>query len=244
MLDTDLFQIPDSFSGIVRLFPLPNLVMFPGIIQPLHLFELRYVQLVEDALAGDRLIAMAQLRPGWEPNYEQSPPIYSTVCVGTIITHSQLDDGRYNILLRGLGRARVQREIATNRLFRMAEVELVPCPCSASGEQDSSLAAVTARLRRQFLQFCRHDASLDYHAIETLLGQSLSLEHLVDLIAFSLDANAAFKQAVLDARTLYARLELVVQELDRSLSRTSSQVQAQPQASAGEPKFPPVFSAN
>ena len=67
----------EHFSGKVRLFPLPNLVLFPHVMQPLHIFEPRYRDLLEDALAGDRLIAMAVLTPGWEKNYEGRPPLYS-----------------------------------------------------------------------------------------------------------------------------------------------------------------------
>ena len=64
---------PAEFSGIVRLFPIPNLVMFPHVMQPLHVFEPRYRDLLEDALANDRLIAMAVLEPGWESDYEGQP---------------------------------------------------------------------------------------------------------------------------------------------------------------------------
>ena len=64
---------PDEFAGTARLFPLPNLVLFPHVVQPLHIFEPRYRQLMADALADDRLIAMALLRPGWEEDYHRKP---------------------------------------------------------------------------------------------------------------------------------------------------------------------------
>ena len=102
--DFESLQLPACFSGVVRLFPLPNLVLFPGVIQPLHLFELRYRQMMDDALAADELIAIALMKPGWEPQYEDRPSIHRTVCIGRIMTYTQLDDGRYNLLLQGIQR--------------------------------------------------------------------------------------------------------------------------------------------
>ena len=74
----------DDFRGLARLFPLPNLVLFPSVIQPLHIFEPRYRQLMEDALKDDRLIGMALLRPGYEEDYHNNPPIYPVICLGRI----------------------------------------------------------------------------------------------------------------------------------------------------------------
>ena len=100
----DALTLPEDFSGIVRLFPLPNFVLFPGAIQPFHVFEDRYRDLLEDALQGDQLIAMAILQPGWEPNYEGRPPLVATACLGRVISHTRLENGRYNILLLGVQR--------------------------------------------------------------------------------------------------------------------------------------------
>src|SRR5687768_2370471 len=68
----------------VPLFPLPNVVLFPRAVLPLHIFEERYKTMAADALAGDRLVAMALLRPGWEKSYYGRPAIEPVVCVGTI----------------------------------------------------------------------------------------------------------------------------------------------------------------
>ena len=77
----------------IPLFPLPNVVLFPNVFLPLHIFERRYRQMVADALDGDRIIGMTLLRPGYEANYEGRPSIYDIGCAG-VITHSQpLADG-------------------------------------------------------------------------------------------------------------------------------------------------------
>ena len=85
---------PTEFSGVVRLFPLPNLVLFPHVLQPLHIFEQRYRDLLEDALAEDQMIAMAVLTPGWEQHYEGRPPVKKVACLGRVATHVRLADGR------------------------------------------------------------------------------------------------------------------------------------------------------
>ena len=100
-----------GFGGTARLFPLPNLVLFPHVVQPLHIFEPRYRELMADALAGDRLIALALLRPGWEEDYDQQPPIHPVICLGSIHKEERLPDGRYNLLLQGVSRARVLEEV-------------------------------------------------------------------------------------------------------------------------------------
>src|ERR1700722_18263914 len=83
----ELFLLqPEHFSGVARLFPLPNLVLFPHVLQPLHVFEPRYRALVEEAMAADRLIAMALLEPGWEPDYDGRPPVSGIACLGRITT--------------------------------------------------------------------------------------------------------------------------------------------------------------
>src|SRR5439155_7312282 len=115
-----------NFDGRVRLFPLPNLVMFPHVVQPLHVFEPRYRQLLADALAGDQLITMALLQPGWEPDDEGKPPLFPVACLTKIIAHKELADGRSLVLLRGLSRVRIVDELPADRLYRVARVELMP----------------------------------------------------------------------------------------------------------------------
>src|SRR5271156_3855610 len=100
-----------NFAGFARLFPLPNVFLFPYVTQPLHIFENRYRQMTADALASDRLIAMALLCPGWENNYDGRPPVHPVVCLGRIVSEERLPDGRYNLQLRGLIRARVMQEV-------------------------------------------------------------------------------------------------------------------------------------
>src|ERR1700704_1541542 len=97
-------------SDLLPLFPLPNVVLFPNVFLPLHIFEPRYREMVADALASDRMIGMVLLKPGWQHAYEGRPPVYPIGCSGVITHVERLEDGRYNIVLRGVERFRILEE--------------------------------------------------------------------------------------------------------------------------------------
>jgi Lon protease-like protein len=121
----DLEKILREFSGVVPVFPLPSLVLFPDTIVPLLIFEDRYRTMVKDALEGERLVAMALLKSGWETQYQGNPPFHERVCVGSIVGHERLPDGRYKMLLYGLFRAEVTEEVQALP-YRKARVQVVP----------------------------------------------------------------------------------------------------------------------
>lgn len=120
----DMDEILSSFRGEVRLFPLPNLVLFPDSFAPLKVFENRFVRLVEDAKEDDGLIGMALLRPGWEDDYKGNPPIQPIVCVGKILRQQQLPSGNFDVLLYGLFRARIVEELECES-YRTARVDVI-----------------------------------------------------------------------------------------------------------------------
>ena len=107
---------------IVPLFPLPNVVLFPDVPLPLHVFEPRYRALVSDVLGSCRTIGIALLKPGYEADYHGRPPIYPMGCAGTIVQEERLDDGRFNIVLQGRERFRVVEEQGGGP-YRLAVVE-------------------------------------------------------------------------------------------------------------------------
>src|SRR3989441_8060711 len=111
-----------AMSDLLPLFPLPNVVLFPNVFLPLHIFEARYREMVADAVASDRLIGMVLLRPGWEPNYEGRPAVYPIGCSGVMTHVERLGDGRYNLVLRGLERFRIVEE-DHDRPYRRAGVD-------------------------------------------------------------------------------------------------------------------------
>ena len=111
-------------SPIIPLFPLPTTVFYPNTSLPLHIFEPRYRNMVEDTLNGKGEIGIILLKPGWESDYQGAPEIMTTGCVGKIERHSKLPEGKYNILLSGLYRFRILNEIK-GKIYRQAQVELL-----------------------------------------------------------------------------------------------------------------------
>src|SRR3954464_831871 len=109
-------------ADLLPLFPLPNVVLFPNVVLPLHIFEPRYREPLADAVKGGRMIGMVLLRPGWDRDYEGRPPVYPVGCSGVLTHNERLADGRYNIVLRGMERFRIVEEDHTLS-YRRAVVE-------------------------------------------------------------------------------------------------------------------------
>jgi len=103
------------------IFPLANCVLLPGGLLPLHVFEPRYRELTRDCLAGNQLMGVARLRPGYETAYYGRPPVFEKCGVGRIICSEELPDGRFALLLRGVARAEIARELPSERTYRLVE---------------------------------------------------------------------------------------------------------------------------
>lgn len=226
----DLSFSADDFDGLARLFPLPNLVMFPHVLQPLHVFEPRYREMVEEALAGDRLLAMAVLSPGWETDYEGRPPIQPVVCLGRIATHQRLEDGRINLLLAGLRRARLLEELPPQKLFREAQVELLDdVYVEQSNGRRSSLQ------RRLVKVFWQEMPNLEkvHEKLDQLLAHEVPLGILTDILAFALKLKFEIKQQLLAETDVHRRAEMLLEA-----------VKAGAPGELAWPNFPPDFSLN
>jgi Lon protease-like protein len=224
----------EDFGGKVRLFPLPNLVLFPYVMQPLHIFEPRYRDLLEDALAGDHLIAMAVLAPGWERNYEGRPAIHPIACLGRITACCRLPDGTYNVLLLGLRRVKVVREVTSVRRFREAEVEVREDIYPA---QQASRRALLQQSLRDGLMRLLPTLPEATEQLDQLLDNDIPLGMLSDLIGYMLDIGLAEKQVLLAEPNVHRRAELLL----RHLSVAAADLE--PVASAAL-CFPPYFSTN
>jgi uncharacterized protein len=223
--------IPAGFKGTARLFPLPNLVLFPHLVQPLHVFEPRYRQLMADSLEDDRLMALALLRPGWEEDYHKSPPIYPAVCLGRIAQEERLPDGRYNLLLQGLARARVIEEIPTPKLYRTARVELLPDVPPGGQDQGKELAR---RLAGRVLDFFAGQPATQTQ-LRRLVEGGAPLGMLTDVFAFALPLGPEAKQLLLGEPDVARRVGLLLEGL-AGLGKAPASPPAR--------RFPPDFSAN
>ena len=187
------------------LFPLPNVVLFPTVTLPLHVFEPRYREMTRHALEGDRIIGMVLLRAGWEQDYEGRPPVYPVGCAGLITHAERLDDGRFNIILRGMEKFRVVQETG-NRSYRVAEIESIAEPVLES-EKDPLRAA---RRRLEGLLVPQAQG----RGIEPKVPPTMPDEDLVNALAQYLELEPVEKQALLERDSLLARCRSLIELLE------------------------------
>jgi Lon protease-like protein len=181
----------------LSIFPLSGALLFPRMHLPLHIFEPRYRAMVTDSLARDRRIGMIQPRDLSEP-----PGLFEMGCVGRIAEVEALDDGRFDIVLEGLARFTVIRELDVTTSFRQVEAELEP-----AGE-----AQILASISRASLEIeSRKFADGLGYAVDWEAVTRLDDEALVNGIAQIAPFDPASKQALLEADTLSDRAELIVQ---------------------------------
>jgi len=202
---------------LLPLFPLPNVVLFPGVPLPLHIFEPRYRAMVADALEADRLIGMVLLKPGFEANYEGRPPIFPIGCRGVIVHSTKLEDGRYNIVLNGLERVRVLEE-NHERPYRRATIEVLLDPLL-----DAEGKTAMLELRRRLDAFTGVQDSADPAAQRLVEVPDTDFVHAM---ATALDLEPLEKQALLEQPTLPLRAQALLDLLE--MRRLSANTPAKP----------------
>lgn len=196
------------------LFPLSNVVLFPGIRTPLHVFEPRYRQLTEHALAGDRRIGMVAVPPEHAGEMLGDPPLFSVGCAGEVCESEQLPDGRYNIVLLGTRRFRIlgERPRDGERLYRVAEIE--PLPELELGDGLPRVAALRSRASELVVDLLRAvDAERGGRATSDRLAQ-LDDATFTNALCNALALAPREKQALLEADGVAARLARLVDVLD------------------------------
>jgi Lon protease-like protein len=189
----------------IPLFPLPNVVLFPNVFLPLHIFEPRYRAMTADALQGDRIIGMALLRPGYETEYDGRPAVYDIGCAG-VITHSQpLADGRYDIVLRGIEKFRMMSE-DHSRPYRIGHVEAIPEAIPPDEVQP-------LRHQRQRLEAVLA-AAIERVRAGPKFPPSVPDEDLVNALAQYLDLETLEHQALLECNGVLARCRALIDLLE------------------------------
>ncbi|MCW2392086.1 Lon protease-like protein [Sphingobium sp. B1D7B] len=183
----------------LAIFPLGGALLFPRMHLPLHIFEPRYRAMVSEAMAKDQRIGMIQPSGPGEP-----APLFSIGCMGRITEIEALDDGRFNIILAGEARFRVQRELDVPTAFRQVEVEIIE---GAEDEPGVLAPSERAALEDEARAFA---ASLGYE-VEWDAVETLDDEMLVNAIAQIAPFDPAAKQALLEADALRDRNELIIQ---------------------------------
>jgi len=243
-----LTRLPDDFDGQVRLFPLPSLVLFPHAMQPLHVFEPRYCEMLAEALATDELIAMATLAPTKAGSGE--PPIARTVCLGRIVSHVEVEDERHNILLVGIRRAVITEEIDAARCFRIARVDVKDDLYPPSG------SATRSQLRSDLLSAFGDvipPSDTVKQGLDELMSSSMGLGPITDIISHTLPLAESTKLQLLGEPDVDRRASHLIDSLSQgSFSLENVQTgglganESAPsgQSPEGRPPFPPPFSSN
>ena len=192
----------------IPIFPLPTTVLFPNVFLPLHIFEPRYRQMVNDALAGDRMIGMVLLKPGFEGDYDGKPPVYHTGCMGLITHVERLEDGRFNLILRGLDKFSIVGEEAPgiDQLYRRAMVKPIEEPLGPADRE-----ALTAERRRlESLLAPAFEGTLAQHKLPAAMPD----EDLINSLSQYLDLEPLEKLALLERPGALARCRSLVELLE------------------------------
>ncbi len=219
----------NDFRDVCRLFPLPGVVLFPHAVLPLHIFEPRYRQMTEDALASDRLIAIVQVRPPSEWESATDPALEEYACLGRIFKHERLPDGRFNFLLVGRKRVKLTREIPSGKLYRTSEVRIVEDVADdlADDPTRADLIDLFRRVNRGAI-----DPELD-----SVFDTDLPLGVLTDILVQALGLPSTIKQGFLAEPRVDRRaseLLVLLRRMEAASSTTDDRL----------PPFPPPFSRN
>jgi uncharacterized protein len=199
----------------IPLFPLDNVVLLPEGVVPLHVFEPRYRQMMEDALAGERRIGMIAVRPEHAQEMAGDPPLYAVGCAGFVTEHQRLADGRFHLLLKATHRFRVLRELPKEegRLYRIAEVEPLeerPGDAEAAARARDSVVELLDRLAVRLLGADR--------GVDAPQLRALGLAQFAAGVAQAVALPTPEKQALLEAESVEARLERLAGALDFHLA--------------------------
>lgn len=197
---------------LLPIFPLPNGALFPGALLPLHVFEPRYRALTRDVLAGRKLMGIARLKPGFEANYEGRPALFDVCGVGMVIESSELSDGRFEIVLRGLARVRLLEELSSERLyrqFRCEELEDLPSDSALTSAWQRKLISLWALLAPHLPEPVRD--------LRALTRGAEGAGAYADRLAAALAGDPESSQRLLAELDPAERLRLLVERLEQLL---------------------------
>lgn len=201
-----------NFGKPMPLFPLDSVSLLPQQVLPLHIFEPRYRQMMEHAIDGSGQFAMAVFKGrAWKEQYHGRPPLMRAVCVGQIAQHEKLSDGRFNVLMQGVCRARITREFPGDdvRLYRVATLE----PVDAVIHPDEDLADA-----REFLEEALTDGPLAQLAasravLEYVNNTDVPTSALLELVSFTMLSGKSLRYRLLAEGDVQRRAAIIRSEL-------------------------------
>jgi Lon protease-like protein len=189
---------------------LPDTVLLPHAVLPLHIFELRYRQMIDDVIEGTQQVAMATFNnKDWKAHYHGSPPLRPAVCVGHIVQHESMSDGRHNILLHGVCRARIRQMIEPNGERRYRLARLTPLETGEGPPMDNVRKALQRLLQSPRLRRLR---SIDT-VVQWFDRDDVSTHALLELIGFALVHDTEMKYRLLEEGSPLRRAQILKREL-------------------------------
>ncbi|MCH7949531.1 MAG: LON peptidase substrate-binding domain-containing protein [Candidatus Dadabacteria bacterium] len=202
-----------NFSGVVPLFPLSSVVFFPNTLLPLHIFEPRYKEMVNAAINNEKIIGMALLKPGWESDYYGNPDVYDIIGMGRIVSSDVFEDGKINIILYGLKRAKIQ-EIIKDLPYRLARVDIV------ENNHDADDEIYRRKIEELIYKWNLYlNEKQKSHRIN--VNTKLPLENLTDTLASLIFSNVFDKQRILEETKVLKRAEIIIHDLQTRLKIVS-----------------------
>ncbi len=186
---------PLPIPATIPVFALPNVVLFPKTYLPLHIFEPRYRQMVDDAVMGGQCIGMALLKEGWEPSYYGNPPVFTMGCVGRLVSVQPLAEGRSNILLQGMERFEISKE-SYDKPYRQASITLKMR--EAEGRLDLAVRQRLVTALEEYLHSRQEPPTW-----QSWFREDVSDDILVNTLSTYLDCTPLEKQFLLEADSLH-----------------------------------------
>lgn len=207
---------PEDLAALL-LFPLPNAVLFPGTELPLHIFEPRYRAMTERALAGSKLILLGRLRPGFEAQYHERPPVFDVAGLGRITRDVRHADGRFDIVLTGIARVRITGELPPNEAYRLVRGELLE---DAPGAGALAIRAWETKLFELFRDLRPHLPE-SVRDLDALAAGATTPGERIDRLASALTADPDARQRMLEEPDPAERYCLLVAQLAEFASALS-----------------------
>lgn len=194
-------------EDVIAIFPLPTVIFFPKTLLPLHIFEPRYLQMIQDTIATKQLIGMFLLDEGWQENYYGNPSIHPIGCAGEMIHVETLPDDKYDIVLRGLYRVR-PIEVVQEFPYRKARVEVLP---EILNEEPAKVEQMRKKLLAGF-------EKIEPEGLKLLESEAPDFTEVVNQIANQLPMELETRFELLKMDDIYLRAESVYQILSKRIS--------------------------
>jgi Lon protease-like protein len=202
-LERELLRRVEQAAARVKLFPLPEIALFPNHGLPLHVFEARYRELTHDVLAGDGVVAIPQIH---RDSAGESPKLFSILGIGVVAEHHRLPDGKFNLIVRGVARARLLRELPSTHSYREAAIEILSEDLSGVSAGDG------AALGGCLMELGRHLSRETQLALAQLASLQSEPGRMADLAAAAL-LTPALHQQVLAELSVKKRLSFVTDQV-------------------------------